>query len=732
MTGPRRASPLHAARASAGALYAGALVLAAIAIPHPVVLGALALTVLAAGAAAGVGHRVARSLWLSVPMAALVVVINALVNRNGLTVLARLGDAGPFGQLDITLEAIVYGARQGLVLIVIVAVFALASAALDGDEVLRSMRRLSLRSALTAAVATRMVPLLALDAKRIGEAQRCRPDPGGRLAVMRAITVNALDRSLDIAVTLEVRGYGTARRPTRVRRPWSRHDLAFAASERRDRRGVARAAGAVHVLPPDPWRPRGAHGFGCRGPRARRARAVRAATGDRPMSSALELERVSYRYPGARVPALTEISLELAQGEFAVLAGASASGKSTLLRIASGLVPHFHGGTFAGRAEICGMELRDHGPAELSRAVGTLFQDPETQVVMGTVRGELAFPLENRGESAVGVARGVEEVALALGIEALLDRATTTLSGGELQRVALGAALAGRPRLLLLDEPTSQLDPVAGDELLALLRRLNEEWGTAILLAEHRLERCLGAADRVIALQGGALACDADPVSFLAWAHDAAPALETPGAALIAGLGLRPPPAAVKQARATLRTAGLLPDPPEPARLAAPPSAPEAARPPRRRCACAVSGTSSPAGGRSSPGSRSRSRRGSASPCSAETAPASPRSCVTRPACSSPRAGASSVPAGSRCCCRIPATTSSRSASATRSTRPRSSARASRRSPIAIRATSPPASGSASRSRSSPTAPRSRPCCAWMSRRAGWTAPPRPLSPRSC
>ena len=286
------------------------------------------------------------------------------------------------------------------------------------------------------------------------------------------------------------------------------------------------------------------------------------------MTSALELDRVSYRYPGARAPALTEISLELAQGEFAVLAGASASGKSTLLRIASGLVPHFHGGTFAGRAEICGMELRDHGPAELSRAVGTLFQDPETQVVMGTVRGELAFPLENRGESAVGVARGVEEVALALGIEALLDRATTTLSGGELQRVALGAALAGRPRLLVLDEPTSQLDPVAGDELLALLRRLNEEWGTAILLAEHRLERCLGAADRVIALHDGALVCDADPVSFLAWAREAAPALETPGAALIAGLGLRPPPAAVKQARATLRAAGLLPDPPEPAERA--------------------------------------------------------------------------------------------------------------------------------------------------------------------
>ena len=174
-------------------------------------------------------------------------------------------------------------------------------------------------------------------------------------------------------------------------------------------------------------------------------------------------------------------------------------------------MPHFHGGTFAGRLECGGLDTREHGPAELAAVAGTLFQDPETQVVMATVRSELAFPLENRGWSAAAVARGVEEAALALGIAPLLERSTRELSGGELQRVALGAALAGRPRLLLLDEPTSQLDPVAGDELLAVLRRVNEEWGTAVVVAEHRLERCLPAADRVIALAGGAVAFDGEP-----------------------------------------------------------------------------------------------------------------------------------------------------------------------------------------------------------------------------
>jgi energy-coupling factor transport system ATP-binding protein len=276
------------------------------------------------------------------------------------------------------------------------------------------------------------------------------------------------------------------------------------------------------------------------------------------MSAILSFERVSYRYPGCGSAALDEVDFEMAPGELCLLAGLSGQGKSTLLRAACGLVPHFHGGRFSGRVRVGGLDTREHGPARVGAFAGALFQDPETQLVMSSVRSELALALESRGESPTAVARGIEEVALALGIDHLLERPTHELSGGEQQRVALGAALAGRPRLLLLDEPTSQLDPVAGDELIALLRRLNQEWDTAILLAEHRLERCLSHADRVIAMHDGRIAHDGAPGAFLEWAAGNAPALQTPGAKLFALAGLHPAPVGVKQARATLRRARLL------------------------------------------------------------------------------------------------------------------------------------------------------------------------------
>jgi energy-coupling factor transport system ATP-binding protein len=273
------------------------------------------------------------------------------------------------------------------------------------------------------------------------------------------------------------------------------------------------------------------------------------------LAPALSVEALSYSYPNASVPALRDISLDLAAGEFALLAGRSASGKSTLLRAACGLVPHFHGGEIEGRIEVAGIDAIATGPGELAAAVGYVAQDPETQVVSTTVAAEIELPLEMRGDQPSSRARAVEEVALALAIPHLLDRAVDTLSGGELQRVALAAALVTRPKLVLLDEPTSQLDPVAGDELIWLLRRLNEEWGVTILLAEHRLERCLAAADRVIAMTSGSIAFDGTPRSFLTWAQDVDTALETPAARLFSLVGIEPLPTGVRDARRTLASA---------------------------------------------------------------------------------------------------------------------------------------------------------------------------------
>jgi energy-coupling factor transport system ATP-binding protein len=267
---------------------------------------------------------------------------------------------------------------------------------------------------------------------------------------------------------------------------------------------------------------------------------------------ALQIEGLAYAYPHATAPALTDVSLEIAPGEFVLLAGRSASGKSTLLKAACGLVPHFHGGEISGNVMVAGIDALDTGPGELAAAVGYLAQDPETQVVSTTVAAEIELPLEMRGDAPASRARAVEEVALALAIPHLLTRTVDTLSGGELQRVALAAALVTRPRLVVLDEPTSQLDPVAGDELIWLLRRLNEEWGVAVLLAEHRLERCLAAADRIVSMASGSIAFDGTPTDFLTWAQGADPALETPAARLFALAGISPLPIGVRAARTSL------------------------------------------------------------------------------------------------------------------------------------------------------------------------------------
>jgi energy-coupling factor transport system permease protein len=195
----------------------------------------IGLAAIAAAYGARVGQQIVRIGLYALPFALLWALINPLLVRDGLTVFARLGELPVLGYLDLTVEALVYGLRQGLRFLVSITAFGLLTAAVDPDGLLRIFRRLSFRSALSASLATRLVPVLAADSRRMSDAARCRADAGGsgnraRVAVLRAVVGGALDRSLDVAATLEVRGYGSARRPARDRRPWSRHDIAFAAS----------------------------------------------------------------------------------------------------------------------------------------------------------------------------------------------------------------------------------------------------------------------------------------------------------------------------------------------------------------------------------------------------------------------------------------------------------------------------------------------------------------------
>ena len=227
----RRASPLHAARAGVAALYCLALGCAALLLSAPLALGALTLAIVLAGVAAGVSHELLRAARFAVVLGLLVMIVNALVVRDGLTVIVRLGNVPVLGHADVTLEAIVYGAVLGLRAVALILCGALYTAAVDPDEVLCLFRRVSFRSALTATIGTRMIPVLVRDSRRLADALRCRPGrPPSRVALMRAATAGLLDRALDVAAALEVRGYGGARKPPRGHRPYSRHDLAFAAS----------------------------------------------------------------------------------------------------------------------------------------------------------------------------------------------------------------------------------------------------------------------------------------------------------------------------------------------------------------------------------------------------------------------------------------------------------------------------------------------------------------------
>jgi energy-coupling factor transport system ATP-binding protein len=274
------------------------------------------------------------------------------------------------------------------------------------------------------------------------------------------------------------------------------------------------------------------------------------------VTGTLDYRSVSFGYPDGP-DALAGIELAVTPGDVLLVVGSSGSGKSTLLRAANGLVPHSTGGRFSGEVVVAGRSTRDHAPRLLADVVGFVHQDPEAQFVVDRVESDIAFGLENLGVDPVAMRRRVEEVLDALGVAHLRDRAPAELSGGERQRCAIAGALVTAPDVLVLDEPTSQLDPQGAEDVLAAVARLNADLGTAVLLAEHRLERAVPIADAAVIIVDGRIPDAPRPPALALAAYPGAP----PVTRLGHHLGWEPVPVTVRDAR---RHARDTPFPPAP------------------------------------------------------------------------------------------------------------------------------------------------------------------------
>lgn len=265
----------------------------------------------------------------------------------------------------------------------------------------------------------------------------------------------------------------------------------------------------------------------------------------------IAINHLTYTYPGQAQPALRDVSLHIAAGEFVLLTGPSGAGKSTLLRCLNGLTPHFTGGQIRGQVTVAGLDVIQAGPNRLSREVGFVFQNPEAQAVLDQVEAEIAFGLEQAGMPPPQMRQRVAEVMEWLELTPLRRRSLNTLSGGERQRLAMAAALAVRPGILALDEPTSQLDPESAAQVLHALVRLNQTLGLTIVLVEHRLERVLPYVNRVVVVEAGQITANGSVAETAAHLPYLPPLL-----ALGQQLGWQPLPLTVAEARARLRAAG--------------------------------------------------------------------------------------------------------------------------------------------------------------------------------
>jgi energy-coupling factor transport system ATP-binding protein len=259
----------------------------------------------------------------------------------------------------------------------------------------------------------------------------------------------------------------------------------------------------------------------------------------------IRFEQVSVRYPGSDHAVLSGVDLDVPEGELVLVVGRTGSGKSTLLKAVNGLVPHFTGGLLTGRVTVAGRDTREHRPRDLADVVGYVGQNPLSGFVTDTVEEELAYGMESLGIAPDVMRRRVEETLDVLGMAAQRNRALVTLSAGQQQRVAVGSVLTPHPKVLLLDEPTSALDPSAAEDVLSLLQRLVHDLGITVLMAEHRLERVVHYADRLVIVPGaGAPVVTGDPAELMVTSPVAPPVVELGRLA-----GWSPLPLSVRDAR---------------------------------------------------------------------------------------------------------------------------------------------------------------------------------------
>jgi len=240
----------------------------------------------------------------------------------------------------------------------------------------------------------------------------------------------------------------------------------------------------------------------------------------------IRFDHVSITYAGASQPTLRDVDLAIPEGELVLVIGRTGAGKSTLLKAINGLVPHFTGGTLAGRVTVDGRDTRTYPPRELADVVGYVGQDPLAGFVTDTVEDELAYAMESLGIEPTVMRRRVEETLDSLGLTALRRRPLLALSSGQQQRVAIGSVLTAGPRVLVLDEPTSALDPPAAEEVLATLTRLVHDLAMTVVLAEHRLERVVQYADRIVTVTENGAVVDESPAIAMAHAIVAPPVVE--------------------------------------------------------------------------------------------------------------------------------------------------------------------------------------------------------------